>query len=610
MSNHPKLQGHRFLLSALLLAACGFSPYSPKAAAQHAGEPASSSANPTQYQLKVSSNLVVVRVVVRDPQGKPVEGLKKEDFRLFDRGKEQNIAQFEEEQALALKSSAPLVVAPGRAPAPALPKRFLALYFDDLSMSDTDIIDARDAADRYLAGNLDPNERVALFTSSATLSDFTSDIKQIHQALTRLHAHPHGASHADCPEISDYQAFEISQNDNPNSSDAWRAVLDEAMMRCHMSAVGDFPAGARPPQSNDVQVIGLSKQPTDTTLSEIQALARSVLAQAEIRAQNSFQALGQVANYLAQMPGQRNVIMISPGFFSRTAQYELDRIIDRALRAQVVISSLDPRGLALLMRQADVTSNYTPSSNSGVIASLNSSESSRELAASDVLQEVASGTGGDFFHNNNDLAAGFRALAGLQGSYILAFAPSDVKPDGRFHALKVTLAEKHSGFHVQARRGYFAPRNEAEAQAQATDSDPEMQQAEQIREAVLSKTEVQELPVVLGARLSDLGGDMRRLVLLAHLDAKAFHFHKEGGHNLNTVVFVFAIFNEKNALVTTQERRAHINLPDARLPDLEKAGVDVDMTFELKPGIYRVREVVAESEDHHMTTLSRKIQVQ
>src|ERR1017187_5693927 len=49
------------------------------------------------FQFIVASNLVVVRVVVRDAQGKPVEGLQKEDFKLFDRGKEQSIAQFEAE---------------------------------------------------------------------------------------------------------------------------------------------------------------------------------------------------------------------------------------------------------------------------------------------------------------------------------------------------------------------------------------------------------------------------------------------------------------------------------------------------------------------------------
>jgi len=35
--------------------------------------------------LKSEANLVLVHVVVRDSQGRPVTGLKKEDFKLFDR---------------------------------------------------------------------------------------------------------------------------------------------------------------------------------------------------------------------------------------------------------------------------------------------------------------------------------------------------------------------------------------------------------------------------------------------------------------------------------------------------------------------------------------------
>src|ERR1700689_2516138 len=79
-------------------------------------------------------------------------------------------------------------------------------------------------------------------------------------------------------------------------------------------------------------------------------------------------------------------------------------------------------------------------------------DSQRELASQDVLAEVAQDTGGRFFHNNNDLKAGFGALAGSPVDYVLAFAPSDMKPDGKFHTLKVKLAEKHKNFDVQARR--------------------------------------------------------------------------------------------------------------------------------------------------------------
>jgi hypothetical protein len=110
-------------------------------------------------------------------------------------------------------------------------------------MSDSDVIDARDAADRYLASNLQPSERVAMFTSAAMLSDFTADLKQIHEALFRLHPHPRISGHTDCPEISDYQALEISEHDNPNTSDAWKVAIDEYINRCKLPNPQNPPPG-------------------------------------------------------------------------------------------------------------------------------------------------------------------------------------------------------------------------------------------------------------------------------------------------------------------------------------------------------------------------------
>jgi hypothetical protein len=60
------------------------------------------------FHLVVTSNLVVVRVVVRDAQNKPVENLKQEDFKLFDRGKQQSITQF------AVETTAAEIQAPTR----------------------------------------------------------------------------------------------------------------------------------------------------------------------------------------------------------------------------------------------------------------------------------------------------------------------------------------------------------------------------------------------------------------------------------------------------------------------------------------------------------------
>jgi hypothetical protein len=72
---------------------------------------------------------------------------------------------------------------------------------------------------------------------------------------------------------------------------------------------------------------------------------------------------------------------------------------------------------------------------------------------SDVLVDLAGGTGGTFFHNRNDMDEGFQATTLPEIFYILGFVPQ--KLDGKLHKLKVTLqgSEKLS---VQARRGYYA----------------------------------------------------------------------------------------------------------------------------------------------------------
>src|SRR5208282_1663371 len=53
----------------------------------------------TDTAIKVQVNLVLVRVVVRDAGGKLVPGLKREDFQVWDNGKQQSISTFGVEMA-------------------------------------------------------------------------------------------------------------------------------------------------------------------------------------------------------------------------------------------------------------------------------------------------------------------------------------------------------------------------------------------------------------------------------------------------------------------------------------------------------------------------------
>src|SRR5437868_3073036 len=73
-----------------------------------------------------------------------------------------------------------------------------------------------------------------------------------------------------------------------------------------------------------------------------------------MQSRSNLQELDQVVTYLSQMPGQRTIILVTSGFLAQSEQPQLDRIIDHALRRQVVISALDARGLAALMSWLDV----------------------------------------------------------------------------------------------------------------------------------------------------------------------------------------------------------------------------------------------------------------
>jgi VWFA-related protein len=86
----------------------------------------------TVSTFKLRVNLVQVHVIVRDAAGKPVEGLRKEDFQLFDNGKLQPIATFGIEDAQSRKermeAAARTQVSEAESPAAteALPERFMA----------------------------------------------------------------------------------------------------------------------------------------------------------------------------------------------------------------------------------------------------------------------------------------------------------------------------------------------------------------------------------------------------------------------------------------------------------------------------------------------------
>src|SRR5262249_2210621 len=153
--------------------------------------------------------------------------------RLFDNGEEEKISQFSIEapngaQAGSSQADSGQPIAT-KSTVRAVKPRAIAFYFDDLNMGLDEINSARDAADSYLASRLQAPDRAAVFTSSGKVhTDFTSDLKTLHEAMMQVNPIP---NLKECPEISDYQAERMIDYEDP---DAWRLAISDAKLRCHI----------------------------------------------------------------------------------------------------------------------------------------------------------------------------------------------------------------------------------------------------------------------------------------------------------------------------------------------------------------------------------------
>jgi VWFA-related protein len=583
---HPHT-GAGFCLPLFILAA-------GSAVAQVAGQPAEMTSKESAVTFKSNTNLVPVPVVVRDSSGHAIGNLGIDDFQLFDNGKPQLISKFTVEK-LSVNADAPLphaAATPGNPAPPAgslteattdgIPDRFVAYIFDDLHMSQSDLVYTRDAAKRQIDSKAHALERTAIYTTSGQpMQEFTSDPDKLHRTLATLGTGNAGAAktamQSSCPPMTYYMGDQIY---NKNDSGALALAVADAI-KC------------------------LDLTPAQIEIATRMALqaARTAVQTGDRDTMSALDTLRSVVARMASMPGQRNIVMISPGFLVLDdRRTEETALIERALHSNVVIGALDARGL---YAEAGIPDASEANVNAATIAGKISYRTAEATTQSDVLASLAEGTGGTFYHGTNDYDEGIaRTAAAPEYLYILGFSPLDLKLDGKYHNLKVTLKNPRPpalrGADLQVRKGYYAPKYAA---------DPAEQAKQQIEEAFFSRNEVHDLPATLLTQYFKADNGDATLSAVAKVDVKQLSFRKEAGRNLDNLTVVTGLFDNDGNFVTGIQKTIEMRLLDDTLQKRAGSGISIKSSFPVHAGRYVVRMVVRDSEGQTMASQSSLVEI-
>jgi hypothetical protein len=326
--------------------------------------------------------------------------------------------------------------------------------------------------------------------------------------------------------------------------------------------------------------------------------SRSIVAQDEYVAKQVLYGIGQVCRRMTSLPGQRNIVLVSPGFFVWTMQGEVEKAVEGALRSNVVIGTLDARGLYTGIQGADASGGGPlPVALISFMSQLHMGEQSVNWG---VLESLSHETGGGHFENSNDFLGGFRRTGAFpEAYYTLAFAPENLKPDGRKHTLKVTLVNNRD-CELQARKAYFAPKPGESATTLAE---------EELEQDVFSQSELQIVPLTLNTQFFKTATDEAKLTVLARLDVNRLHLKKQDGRNLDQLTVITALFSYGGEFVTGNRQDVDLRLLDQSLARLKQTGLSLPASFSVKPGQYLVRAVVRESDEGEVSAGNTAVEI-
>jgi len=494
--------------------------------------------------FRSTTHLVQLNAVVRS-HGKPVTELKKEDFRIFDNGKEQKITVFSVESTTGALPSSNIVLPPGvytnkLVSKPGTPMSVTVILLDlSNNIKLADQMFARQQVIKFLQ-TIRPEDRVALYVLSGNglkvLHDYTTDSAGLLRALNAV------SDGKQLPDASQDQT--MSFGTDMISLERWMTSGQTGMER-------------------DMYMV----QRVTGTLAVIEF----------------------IANHLASLPGRKNLIWVSGGFpltmgfnsieeFNdpsrehRTFSEEITRTVKAVNSANVAIYPVDARGLVADGRFSAEHQkvNLEPKLSMGPI-----------VENQQTMEELASRTGGKAFYNTNDLKHAIRdAVEDSEVTYTIGFYPADEQYDGKFH--KFNLKVDRGGLDVRYRKGYYDFQNKP--------SDTKTRDAE-IRDAVWSPLDSSALGMVVQTKRTDKPAP-NTLEMMVYIDPRAIGFTANGDRMQGKIDVFFVQKDGHGKQITGKDDAISLNLTPANYDQVMHNGISYHQAVPLSAQAANLRVVV------------------
>ncbi len=565
-----------FFLLAVLLLLC---PYSPTQDDKKTGK-ASSKQDQSPFTFKIPVDVVVVNVTVTDKRGKPVLDLTADDFKIFEDGKPQPIHTFTLETYKATQPLRPAGAKPGSnaagveaASSDFIQPRMFSMVIDDVTTPPEHFPQVYKAVRQFVEEDLIPGDLVAIVTGSGSVQHpFTGDrqllLAEIGDLFRRVNVQP--VSRSACPQLTDLQAQRIANE-----------VRDGVSLE---TATKEACACAHLPQCFPMAEL-MARSEASAQFHETQYRNRVLLG-----------SLRRHVRSLKHFEAKKSVVLFSDGFLFQELTYDLQDVVDQALRSGVVFNAVDVRGLYVPMFEAaNPIADLPQDVMIGKARLLSEDMSSQE----DALVMLAHDTGGIFHHNSNDLHAGLKQIADREAHYyVLSYATPSQKPDGRYHKIKLEIARP--GLELAYRRGYYAPKEELTF---------ERKRKEDILEALRAPGNVNEIPVGFSYNSSQVDDSNYEVELITRVDIRRMQFAEEDSWRKNLISLVIVAFDEADRYVDGVQKDVSFNLSPSSYNELVGRGFSSKVNLRVPPGRYKIRSVVRESVQSKMGSLTKYIDV-